>query len=73
MTPGEQHRETILIVEDDAAMAHLVRTYLEHDGYEVEVADAADAPFHSPGSSAPRPHCGKSGFHWSTAVARGEQ
>lgn len=35
-------RQTVLIVEDDPAMARLVRTYLEHEGYEVHVAETGE-------------------------------
>jgi DNA-binding response OmpR family regulator len=35
-------RESILIVEDDRAMAELVRTYLEHEGYRVDIADIGE-------------------------------
>jgi DNA-binding response OmpR family regulator len=35
-------RESILIVEDDRAMAELVRTYLEHEGYRVDVAETGE-------------------------------
>jgi DNA-binding response OmpR family regulator len=33
---------TVLIVEDDRAMAGLVRTYLEHAGYRVEAAETGE-------------------------------
>ncbi|MGH2443323.1 MAG: response regulator transcription factor [Chloroflexota bacterium] len=34
--------KTVLIIEDDSAMANLIRTYLEHEGYAVETADTGD-------------------------------
>jgi DNA-binding response OmpR family regulator len=40
-TPSRR-KETVLIVEDDQAMAHLVSTYLELEGYEVQIANAGD-------------------------------
>lgn len=43
MTSGERHKETILIVEDDEAMARLVKTYLEREGYDVHIADTGPA------------------------------
>ena len=42
MAAGEAHGETVLIVEDDRAMADLVRTYLEHEGYRVEIAETGE-------------------------------
>ncbi|PZR98367.1 MAG: DNA-binding response regulator [Chloroflexi bacterium] len=32
----------VLVIEDDQAMATLVRTYLEHEGYEVETAETGE-------------------------------
>ena len=43
MGARERHGETVLIVEDDQAMAELVRTYLDQDGYRVELADTGEA------------------------------
>lgn len=34
--------KTVLVVEDDAAMAGLLRTYLEHEGYTVKTAETGD-------------------------------
>lgn len=42
MATSEAHGETVLIVEDDRAMADLVRTYLEHAGYRVEIAETGE-------------------------------
>lgn len=39
---GEGRGETVLVVEDDRAMAGLVRSYLEHEGYRVEVAETGE-------------------------------
>ncbi len=39
---NEGHGMTVLIVEDDRAMVDLVRTYLEHAGYRVEVAETGE-------------------------------
>lgn len=33
---------TVLIIEDDRAMADLVRTYLQHEGYQVETAETGE-------------------------------
>lgn len=43
MGARERHGETVLIVEDDQAMAELVRTYLDQDGYQVEIAETGEA------------------------------
>lgn len=40
--PGTGHRSTILVVDDDAKIRRLVRTYLERDGHRV--VEAADGP-----------------------------
>jgi DNA-binding response OmpR family regulator len=42
MDPNLKRKELVLIVEDDRAMAELVRTYLEHEGYQVQTADTGD-------------------------------
>ncbi len=42
MNAGEGQGLTVLIVEDDRAMADLVRTYLEHEGYTVEAAETGE-------------------------------
>jgi DNA-binding response OmpR family regulator len=32
----------VLVIEDDRAMVHLIRTYLEHEGYAVETAETGE-------------------------------
>lgn len=34
--------KTVLVIEDDLAMASLIRTYLEHEGYVVETTETGD-------------------------------
>lgn len=43
MGERERHSERVLIVEDDQAMGQLVRTYLDQDGYQVEIAETGEA------------------------------
>ena len=38
----ERHGTTVLIIEDDRQIAHLVRTYLEHAGYRVLLAETGE-------------------------------
>jgi DNA-binding response OmpR family regulator len=40
-TPHSQGK-SVLIIEDDLAMGSLIRTYLEHEGYEVETAETGE-------------------------------
>ncbi len=42
MEEGEGRGRTVLIVEDDQAMADLVRAYLERDGYHVRHAETGE-------------------------------
>jgi two-component system, OmpR family, response regulator ResD len=34
--------KTVVVIEDDPAMGSLIRTYLEHEGYVVEMADTGE-------------------------------
>lgn len=36
------HGKTVLVIEDDPAMGSLIHTYLEHEGYAVEVAETGE-------------------------------
>lgn len=38
----ERHGTTVLIIEDDRQIAHLVRTYLEHAGYQVVLTETGE-------------------------------
>ena len=39
---GAGQGKTVLVIEDDRAMVHLIRTYLEHEGYAVETAETGE-------------------------------
>jgi two-component system, OmpR family, response regulator ResD len=38
----QAHGKTVLVIEDDLAMGVLIRTYLEHGGYAVEMAETGE-------------------------------
>jgi DNA-binding response OmpR family regulator len=42
MNEQKKDGRTILIIEDDLSMAQLVRTYLKHAGYQVEIAETGE-------------------------------
>lgn len=42
MVANSGEGKTVLVIEDDQAMATLIRTYLEHDGYSVESAETGE-------------------------------